>query len=203
MSEPYKTLQSCASAIYEEKRSRFIAELIPVTHKDDGTLRLHELRAEHRHARHICWAYFVVDAAGSQSAGFHDDGEPSGTAGKPILNVLMQRRVINVMAFVVRYFGGIKLGAGGLARAYGQATSAAVDCAQLIDIVPLQSLTITVDFANEERVRHCLMQHGIAAVQADYGLTVTLSCSCPVAVIEQIINEVTARTSGAAICRTQ
>ncbi len=203
MSELYKTLQSSASATYEEKRSRFIAELLPVVHKDDGTPRLHALRAEHRHARHICWAYFVVDAAGSQSAGFYDDGEPSGTGGKPMLNVLMQRRVINVMAFVVRYFGGIKLGAGGLARAYGQAVSLAVDCARLIDIVPLRSLTIEVNFAYEERVRHCLMQHRVSILQVDYGLLVTLRCQCPAQSIDQIIHDITARTSGHAVCHSR
>lgn len=100
------------------KKSEFIAYAYPVTSRGQAMFHVEQLREQYPDARHFCWAYIIGDPDNTTSAGFDDDGEPSGTAGRPILNVLQHKSIGNVIVIVVRYFGGIKLGAGGLTRAY-------------------------------------------------------------------------------------
>jgi uncharacterized YigZ family protein len=195
MSRPFQTLARPATFCYEEKRSRFIAYLWPIKSKDEGFVHFEAIKAEHPEARHHCWAYVIGDPEQALAAGFHDAGEPGGTAGKPMLNVLMQRKVGNVFAVVVRYFGGIKLGAGGLTRAYGQAVSRALDEAELCKVVPTQAVNIQVEFALEQRVRNILDQQDISILDAAYTDKVVLLCECPmdfVAQLREILQEQTA-----------
>jgi len=105
------------------KKSRFIAYVVDVKMLES---KLQELRKEHKKARYIAWAYRYKEG-GVLKEKFNDDGEPSGTAGRPILGVMQKRGIEGVAVLVVRYFGGVKLGAGGLIRAYGKAASAALD----------------------------------------------------------------------------
>ena len=118
----------------EIKRSRFIAQAIPLT----DTAELHRLQAqlqlEHNKASHHCLAYVLGGPKQPRAAGSSDDGEPTGTAGKPMLNVLLQQQIGDVGVVVTRYFGGTKLGAGGLIRAYAQAV------AELVKILPLEQV---------------------------------------------------------------
>jgi uncharacterized YigZ family protein len=160
MPRPFQTLTHPTHFCHEEKRRRFIAHLWPIKSKEEGFAHFEIIKQEHPEARHHCWAYVIGDPEQALAAGFNDDGEPGGTAGKPMLNVLMQRKVGNVFAVVVRYFGGIKLGAGGLTRAYGQAVSGALDAAELVMVVPTQAVSIQVEFALEQRVRNLLTQQG-------------------------------------------
>ncbi|RMH02801.1 MAG: YigZ family protein [Planctomycetota bacterium] len=108
---------------YEDRGSRFLAWVFPAPAEDDLRRRLEELRAEHPKARHHCWAWFG-DASHYR---FADDGEPGGTAGRPMLQVLEGSGLVEVGAVCVRYFGGVKLGTGGLARAYAGAVARALD----------------------------------------------------------------------------
>lgn len=197
MPREYQTLAAPAEYIYEEKRSRFCAYIYPVADKSEGFDHLEHLKAAHPDARHHCWAYVMGDPEQAQSAGFNDDGEPGGTAGKPMLNVLMQRKVGSVFAVVVRYFGGIKLGAGGLTRAYGAAVSGALDSARWQAVVPQLTLHIAVDFSLEERVRNILNKHGIAQIQVHYDQQVTLSCQCPLTERTRLGDALTEQTAGA------
>ncbi len=103
-----------------EKKSRFIGYLLECTKEDEVKLALEFLRKEHKKATHICWACRLKTPFYEKAV---DDGEPGGSAGRPILSVLQKKDVSNVCVFVVRYFGGIKLGAGGLVRAYAKVTS--------------------------------------------------------------------------------
>src|SRR5688572_5195371 len=168
MPRPFQTLTHHTHFCHEEKRSRFIAHLWPIKSNEEGFKYFEVIKREHPDARHHCWAYVIGDPEQALAAGFNDDGEPGGTAGKPMLNVLMQRKVGNVFAVVVRYFGGIKLGAGGLTRAYGQAISGALDAAELRTVVPMQPLEITCDFALEQRVRNLLAQQQILVEETIY-----------------------------------
>lgn len=190
-----QTLSHPVQAAHEEKRSRFICHIWPCTSREAGFAHLAELRRVHPDARHICWAYNFGGPGHAQSAGCNDDGEPGGTAGKPMLNVLMLRDVSDIFCCVVRYFGGIKLGAGGLVRAYGQAVSAALDQAILIEQVALVDVAVNAGFADEERVRHCLRQYGVTDVSAEYSESVILRCQCAArhtGALEQAVLEVTA-----------
>lgn len=156
------------------KKSRFIACVEPVADRPQAQQRVDELRAQHPTAHHVCWAVL----AGGASAAV-DDGEPSGTAGRPMLNVLRQQNLDGVLATVVRYFGGIQLGAGGLVRAY---TDAVAQALKQTDIIPLQhwvTLGCTLPYALEGAVRRALDQAGARALQAAHGSAVQLRFELP------------------------
>ena len=107
--------------LIEIKKSKFYGYSYKVTNQQQVLDILAKLKKEHKKATHICYAYKIVD--GQEYVKFNDDGEPGGTAGRPILNVIEKKKLSNIVVFVVRYFGGIKLGAGGLVRAYTNCAS--------------------------------------------------------------------------------
>ncbi|WP_396431498.1 IMPACT family protein [Limnohabitans sp.] len=130
------------------KKSRFIACVEPVAGREAAQRRVAQLKAEHPDAAHVCWALL----AGGQSAA-NDDGEPGGTAGRPMLEVLRHHDLQGVMASVVRYFGGVKLGAGGLVRAYTDAVAQALLTAKKIALIQTVQLACSVPYALEGWVR--------------------------------------------------
>lgn len=130
------------------KKSRFIACIEPVSGRALAQARVAQLKAEHPDAAHVCWALL----AGGQSAA-HDDGEPGGTAGRPMLEVLRHQDLEGVMASVVRYFGGTKLGAGGLVRAYTDAVAQALLTAEKVQRIAQTHLACSVPYALEGLVR--------------------------------------------------
>ena len=150
----YQTLQRAVTAQLEIKKSEFIAYAYPVHTREQAMFHVEQLKVKYPDARHWCWAYIIGDPDNTTSAGFDDDGEPSGTAGRPILNVLQHKSIGNVIIVVVRYFGGIKLGAGGLTRAYAGSAQAAVDQMQLCPYVAMAKLQIVANFANESQCRY-------------------------------------------------
>ncbi|NQZ11757.1 MAG: YigZ family protein [Algicola sp.] len=166
----------------EIKKSRFIAWADEVTDRQQAMAFLQKAKDEYPDARHHCWAYKVGNPKSPTNAAMSDDGEPSGTAGKPILNVLQHKDVGDVMVIVIRYFGGIKLGAGGLVRAYSGATE------KVMSELPIQThiteieKTIHVAFAKEQLVRHWLSQNSGRVVEVNYGydveITVAVEESC-------------------------
>ena len=114
--EKYQTVYQGASAEIVEKKSRFIAEVFPVSSEEEAAEILEEVKKQYWDARHHCWAYVIGDTQAAERCS--DDGEPSGTAGKPILEVIRGQKLSNVLVVVTRYFGGTLLGTGGLVRAY-------------------------------------------------------------------------------------
>lgn len=197
MTNSFQTLSHPTHFLYEEKRSRFLAFIWPIASKEEGFVHFESLKREYPDARHHCWAYVIGDPEQALAAGFHDDGEPGGTAGKPMLNVLMQRKVGNVFAVVVRYFGGIKLGAGGLTRAYGQAVSRALDAAEFKWITPRQQLILEADFSLEQKIRNFLQHEDVVIQEVRYGEDrVTLVCDCPVDRITPLKTLLQEQTSG-------
>jgi len=131
MEDVYKTIASASKAIYTDKRSKFIAYAIPVQSVEEIKTELERLRKEYYDARHVCWAYML----GAERKEFraNDDGEPSGTAGKPILGQINSNELTNILIAVVRYFGGIKLGTSGLIVAYREAASEVITEAEIIE----------------------------------------------------------------------
>ena len=113
---------------FTEKRSTFIGHVFPVETEEEARGRIGEMKKKYHDARHNCWCYLIKDGA----VRYSDDGEPQGTAGQPMLGVFQKEGVVNVCCVVTRYFGGILLGTGGLVRAYGQATKAAIDAARIV-----------------------------------------------------------------------
>lgn len=181
----YQTLKRAVRADLEIKKSQFIAFAYPVTTREAAMFHVEQLRLEFPDARHHCWAYIIGDPNNTTSAGFDDDGEPNGTAGRPILNVLQHKAIGNAIIIVVRYFGGIKLGAGGLTRAYAASAQLAVDEMQLVEFVPKSMLMIETDFADEAQCRYIAAQLGGTIGEVNYGQTVQL----PVTIANEHIAE--------------
>ncbi len=197
----YTILAEAVESITEEKNSDFLTFLHPVTSRDEAMLQVEQYRKKYPDANHVCWAYVIGNTRQPQTQAFSDDGEPSGTAGKPMLHVLTEREVGNSLAVVVRYFGGVKLGAGGLVRAYSAAVSTAVGRAQLMAVTPSIQLQVTVDFAKETKVRHIVNQYQGHILQVDYATHVTLEISLAAADAELFSQQVINETAGDATVR--
>jgi uncharacterized YigZ family protein len=156
------------------KKSRFISCVEPVSGREEAQARVAQLKAEHPDAAHVCWALL----AGGQSAA-NDDGEPGGTAGRPMLEVLRHQDLQGVMASVVRYFGGVKLGAGGLVRAYTDAVAQALLTAEKIPLVKQAQLACSVPYALEGLVRRELELAQAQLLEVAHGSVVTLRFALP------------------------
>ena len=163
------------------KKSRFIANAAPITDRSAAHAWLAHVQQRYPDARHHCWAYVVGTSPASLSAAMSDDGEPSGTAGKPILNVLQHKGVANVMVVISRYFGGIKLGAGGLVRAYSQATEMAMQALPLTTLIAMQQCEVEVDFALEQPLRHVLAGICGEVIAVEYKQQVLIKLMIPAA----------------------
>ena len=141
------------------KKSRFIGWAAPAETRESALAWLGKARQQYPDARHHCWAYLLGGSGGATQAAANDDGEPSGTAGKPILNVIQHKGIGNVVVIVTRYFGGVKLGAGGLVRAYSGAAEAVLSQTPVTEVRPQTHCQVDCDFASEQVVRHFLEQH--------------------------------------------
>jgi len=144
MSDTYKTIIAPTEGIYKEKGSKFLSFAIPVSNADEVKEIVKNYRKEYYDSRHVCYAYML----GAERKEFraNDDGEPSGTAGRPILGQINSRELTNILVIVVRYFGGILLGTGGLVVAYKEATTDALDQAEVIEKTVDESISILFDY---------------------------------------------------------
>lgn len=197
----YSILAAPAEHLLLEKNSEFLTFLHPVDNRDAAMTLLAQYRERYSDANHVCWAYIIGNTRQPQTQAFSDDGEPNGTAGKPMLHVLTERELGNSLAVVVRYFGGVKLGAGGLVRAYSNAVSQAVAKAELRMVSPSVALKISVSFAFEARLRQLLQFYKASLDDVSYADNVTITASLPQdaeqALTGQLINE----TAGTALIR--
>ncbi|WP_120496628.1 YigZ family protein [Kiloniella sp. EL199] len=150
----------------DEKKSRFISFLMPVSCFEN---RLAELRDEHKKASHHVWAFRRLNQYDQIEEGASDDGEPSGTSGPPTLKVLQGNDLINTAVITVRYFGGTKLGTGGLVRAYSESAKQVIQEACLLTYVKLHKLKITLPFKSITHAEYLCSQIGIEIVQKDFG----------------------------------
>lgn len=164
---------------YEIKKSRFIAWAAYAPDREAAMQLLAEAKQQYPDARHHCWAYLLGNPSSAASAAMSDDGEPSGTAGKPILNVLQHKGVGDVMLVVIRYFGGIKLGAGGLVRAYSASAQQAMAQLEVIERVAMVQLDVRCDFSQEQYLRHWLQQAQGLVMDTVYTQQVQFSLQFP------------------------
>ncbi len=182
--------QTLASAVQNElviKKSRFIACVQPMDGRIGAQAVVTDLRKQHPGAAHVCWALL----AGGQSAAV-DDGEPSGTAGRPMLEVLRHQDLEGVLATVVRYFGGVKLGTGGLVRAYTDAVAQALLGAAKLPLQRMQTLACCVPYALEGLVRRELDATGASLLDVEHAAVVTLRFKLPeaaAAALQHRLNE--------------
>lgn len=191
---PYKVVSSPGNGIYEEKKSRFIAQIVPTDSEEAAVCFIESVRKKYYDARHNCTAFVI--GSNRQITRCSDDGEPSGTAGKPILEVLLGAGVTNAAAVVTRYFGGTLLGTGGLVRAYTQAAQEALQNAGIAVMRYGIRLTVGTDYTDVSRIQYLFSCKQIEIADSRYTDKVEFDIRIPAQEKELLENELTQVTSG-------
>ncbi len=195
--EPLRILYKGARAEIVEKKSRFIATMRPVQGEEEALAFLAEMKKEYWDARHNCYAYTIGEHHQLQRCS--DDGEPQGTAGRPMLEVLLGTGVHNVMVVVTRYFGGVLLGTGGLVRAYQAATQAGLAESVLAELVPAVEAEITLDYTEYGKLTYLLGQMELSPGETVFEAAVTCRLLVPASRWEAFEKELVERTNGRAL----
>lgn len=165
-----------ASAEFTEKRSHFIGDIFYVESEEEARARLEEVRKRHHDARHHCWCYRIQEPSLER---YSDDGEPQGTAGQPMLSVFSHEGVTNVLCVVTRYFGGILLGTGGLARAYTQGAKSALEAAGIAVKRLWKHADIRCEYSLFERIKLLVGAHEGIVADVEYGADVVVHALFP------------------------
>ena len=189
----YKTITEKSTGEISEKKSRFIADMFPVTTEEEALLYIEQIRKKYYDARHHCFAYVLNDEPVVER--FSDDGEPSGTAGKPILDVIKGAELKNTLIVVTRYFGGTLLGTGGLVRAYTAASREAVASAFIVTRTYGYELSIETDYTGLGKIQYILCQDGIPVIDTIYAESVEILAFVPDSREKEIINKITEATN--------
>ena len=184
MTDTYKTIAAPAEGQYSEKRSRFLAFAFPVRTIDDIKAHVERLRKQYFDARHVCYAYML----GADRTEFraNDDGEPSSTAGKPILGQINSAELSDILIVVVRYYGGVNLGTGGLIVAYRTAAAEAIAAAEIVERVVEGVVRCTFPFDLTNVVMRLVKDSGAKVMAQDYDANCTLTLSMPRSQCEQL-----------------
>lgn len=191
----YYTVSEAAEASFIEKRSEFIGYIAPVKTDEEAVNFINTIKAKHRKAKHNVYAYILRKDNISR---YSDDGEPQGTAGVPVLDVLQKRGLTDVCVVVTRYFGGILLGGGGLVRAYSHAASLACDAAHTMDMCLCHRLKICTDYGIYGKLTYILPNFETITVNSDFADSVTLELLVLSKKLSALISEITEITNGSA-----
>ena len=189
----YKTIAKPVTATYTEKKSEFIAYLMPVATSDDAVAFINEVKAQHRKARHNVYAYILREGASSR---YSDDGEPSGTAGVPVLDVLQKNGLTDVCCVVTRYFGGVLLGANGLVRAYSTACKLACEDAQIKNMQDAVEITATLSYNLYGKLTYVLPEFEVKILDSIFESDVTLRLLCKATLSKKLEEKLIDLTSG-------
>lgn len=190
----YYTITTPGKATLTIKKSTFICRITRTTSQEEAAAFIEKVSATEHKAHHNCFATVIGD--NDQFQRMSDNGEPSGTAGVPILSTLQQHHLHDITAVVTRYFGGIKLGTGGLIRAYREATSAAIDATTIMTRRSQQTVTITTDYARFQVLQNYLQAHHIQLLKNDYTTTVTTTVTLPADQVSAFSQTITNLLSG-------
>ena len=184
------------TAEYTIKKSRFIASLKQVTTDTEAAAFVEAIRKQYWDARHNCYAYQIGPTGQLQKSS--DDGEPSGTAGRPMLDVLKKAKITNTVVVVTRYFGGIKLGASGLIRAYSHAVALGLDAATIADYVPFSIIKTTVAYSYVSLMERTALDYGMTITDRQFLDTVTFTLQIPADEVQRWQTDWINATSGTA-----
>ena len=191
-----KVIYEGGSGEIEEKKSRFIANIAPVTSEEEAVEYINAMKKKYWDARHNCSAFII--GRNQELTRCSDDGEPAGTAGRPMLDVLIKEGITDVAVVVTRYFGGVLLGTGGLVRAYQKATQEGLAASQIITKLPGQYLHIATDYNGLGKLQYLFGQNGIVIKDTEYGADVKLTIICPINEKESIEKSIIEQTNGTA-----
>ena len=189
---PYKTLRQEAADEVIINKSRFIGYACPCETEEEALAFLQKIRTKHKDATHNCYAYVIGRNAGIMR--YSDDGDPGGTAGLPMMEVLKAQGVVNCCVVVTRYFGGILLGAGGLVRAYTQGTVIALKAAQVVTMEPSQRYLCEVGYPLWDRITHALKSMPVQLVSSEFTTAVGFTLLVREKDAEQMIEDLTRLT---------
>jgi uncharacterized YigZ family protein len=189
----YVTVAGPAEAGFTEKRSRFIGAISPCRSYGEAAAFLAEKKRVYWDASHNCHAFLLR----SGEARFSDDGEPHGTAGAPILEVLKKENIEDAVIVVTRYFGGTLLGAGGLVRAYSRAAKLALDSAERLELKPCAVFSLDVPYAMYDRILALINKRGVTVINSDFGAAVRLELRAELTAFDAFAAAVTEASGGA------
>ena len=194
--KPYRTLLKAASDEFIVNKSRFIGYGQPCETEEEALAFLAEIRARHKDASHNCYAYIIGPNMGVMR--YSDDGEPGGTAGMPIIEVLKARNVTNCAVVVTRYFGGVLLGAGGLVRAYSRSVQVGLAASKIIEKTEGTLLSIRTDYNGIGKIQYLLGQRGLTITDSQYTDIVELETLVPQDQLTELKEAITEGTNGRA-----
>lgn len=199
MTECYKIVYKGGTGEIIEKKSRFIADIRPVETEEEALAFIEEIRKKYWDARHHCYAYIIGDRG--QTARCSDDGEPSQTAGKPMMDVLMGEELHNVCAVVTRYFGGTLLGTGGLVRAYSGALKEGLLSCSVVEKKLAALLMVSAAYTDSGKIQYTALQSGIDILDTQYTDNVEFTFLVPVSREGEFQARLTECTAGRAVIR--
>ena len=194
MIDQFRTVYRGGTGEIVEKKSRFIATVRLVESEEEALSCLEALRKKYWDARHNCFVYIIGE--NQETVRCSDDGEPSGTAGRPMLEVLLRENIKNIVVVVTRYFGGTLLGTGGLVRAYTQAVKEGLNDCKIGVLRMGVPLTLTTDYNGIGKILYLLSAMGLAPKDSDYGEKVTLQVLVPVEEKDRLVRDITEATAG-------
>ena len=196
MLSQYKTVYKGGEGEITEKKSRFIATVVPVHTEEEALKFIEAMKKKYWNATHNCFAYVIGDHDELQRCS--DDGEPGGTAGKPMLDVLTGEEIHNAAIVVTRYFGGTLLGTGGLVRAYSSAAKQGLASSVIITKIPGVKLRLATDYAGLGKIQYIFGQRGIKILDSIYTDKVEIAALVPLDVLEAVKAEIREGTNGQA-----
>lgn len=199
----YKVPSKTVVVEQEIKKSKFIVNVGRATNMDSAKAFINKISSENSDASHNCYAFVAGNPFSTTDIGFGDDGEVSGTAGMPILNILQHKKIGEIVAVVTRYFGGTKLGTGGLVRAYSSSLQLALDDLKLIEYVPLKSGSIIFAYEYENAIRNLLSSMNVEINNVEYTDNVNIQIDVTEPVLNELIDEIANQTHGQAIIKFQ
>ncbi len=196
MEGSYKIVYEGGTGEVVEKKSRFIASVFSVESEEMAAEFIEKTKKQYWDARHNCYAYVIGADGGRQKCS--DDGEPQGTAGRPMLDVLLNEQIRNILVIVTRYFGGTLLGTGGLVRAYSMAAKAGIDASRIVTKYPASRIRIITDYNGVGKLQYIAAQAQIAVLDTEYTDKVTMTLLVPDGSMHSLKNKVMEATSAAA-----
>ena len=194
MMKSYKTLRASASDEFIVNKSRFIGYATPVSTEEEALQFIKDIRTKHKDATHNCYAYVVGENAGIMR--YSDDGEPGGTAGLPMMEVLKAQGLVNCCVVVTRYFGGVLLGAGGLVRAYTQGTVIGVKAAQPVMMIPSVQYLCEVAYHLWDKLQHTMKTLPVQILSTEFTTAVSFTLLCRLSDGDMVLDTLIRTTEG-------
>lgn len=189
----YKTVEKENFDEFIEKKSKFIGYVKPVKTQEDAVSFVNSIKSKHWDATHNVYAYVLKD---NNIQRYSDDGEPSGTAGVPVLDVILKNNLVDVCVVVTRYFGGILLGAGGLVRAYSHGSKIAVESGNIITMAPCKIMSVDVEYSFYDRMNILLNDYGANIEKSDFSNVVHIEFTLKESLVQDLQDKLTDLSNG-------